>query len=520
MPTKIIIPTALRQYTGGNETMEVWSVTVGDALKKLTDTYPQLKKNIYTDDGNLRSFINIYKGDENIRDLNHFETELKTGDELMIVPSIAGGAETLLGDMEIETDITLTNDEIKRYSRHLIIPEFGMAGQKKLKRAKVLMIGAGGLGSPFAMYMAAAGVGKLGIVDYDTVDFSNLQRQILHKTSSVGMSKAQSAKATVTAINPHVEVELYEVPLTSANALDILRDYDVIVDGTDNFPTRYLVNDACVLLGKPNVYGSIFRFEGQVSVFWANSHEASNGKYPEGACYRCLYPEPPPPGLVPSCAEGGVLGVLPGVVGTMQAIETIKLITGIGEPMINRLLLFDALKMKFRELKLRKNKDCAVCSAHPSVTELIDYEQFCGMPAHDHHQNSERQNVQQDTSSVNISSTQSSSSTMPAQAGEITVTQLKARLDAGEQPFILDVRNQNEYDICRLANSKLIPLSDLPNRLTELDPDKEIIVHCKMGGRSAQAMAFLKQNGFADVKNLTGGIIAWATEVDKSMPTY
>lgn len=509
MATRIIIPTALRQYTDGHEVVEVPARNVGEALTKLVDRYPSLKKNLYTDDGKLRSFVNVYKGDSNIKDLNGLETDVQLGDELMIVPSIAGGAVATFGEMQVESDVVLSNDEIKRYSRHLILPEFGLEGQKKMKNASVLMIGAGGLGSPFAMYLAAAGIGKIGIVDFDVVDYSNLQRQILHRTQSVGKPKAESAKETINAINPFVEVVTYDMPLTSQNALDILKDYDVIVDGTDNFPTRYLVNDACVLLGKPNVYGSIFRFEGQVSVFWANSHEATNGKLPEGACYRCLYPEPPPPGLVPSCAEGGVLGVLPGVVGTMQAIETIKLITGIGEPMINRLLLFDALKMKFRELKLKKNADCVVCSDHPTITELIDYEAFCGMPANDHNNNAELHSKQE-------------SQRVSTNPNEITVQELKARLDAGEKPFILDVRNPNEWEIVRLDGAVLIPLPELPNRLSELKgkEDTEILVHCKMGGRSAQACEILRQNGFKNVKNVVGGINAWATQIDRSLPTY
>lgn len=506
MATRIIIPTALRQYAGGRDIVEVHARSVGEALAKLTEQYPALKKNLYADDGNLRSFVNVYKGDSNIKDLNGLETEVRIGDELIIVPSIAGGALSSIGEMTVESDVALSNEEIKRYSRHLILPEFGLEGQKKMKRARVLMIGAGGLGSPFAMYLAAAGVGALGIVDFDVVDYSNLQRQILHRTDAVGKPKTQSAKETLNAINPFVEVIVHETPLTSQNALEIMKDYDVIVDGTDNFPTRYLVNDACVLLGKPNVYGSIFRFEGQVSVFWANSREATNGRLPEGACYRCLYPEPPPPGLVPSCAEGGVLGVLPGVVGTMQAIETIKIITGIGEPLLNRLLLFDALKMKFRELKLKKNPDCVVCSAHPRVTTLIDYEAFCGMPANDHSQNAE---LAQSPESARSS-------------GEITVRELKARLDAGEKPFILDVRNPNEWEIVRLNGTVLIPLPELPSRLHELKgkEETEILVHCKMGGRSAQACEILRQNGFKNVKNVVGGIIAWAKEIDPSMPTY
>ncbi len=378
----------------------------------------------------------------------------------------------------------LSKDEILRYSRHLIMPEVGMDGQIKLKSAKVLCIGAGGLGSPLALYLAAAGVGTMGIVDFDVVDFTNLQRQIIHSTADVGRPKLQSAAEKIKAINPFVNVKPFETRLTSANALELFRDFDMVVDGTDNFPTRYLVNDACVLTGKPNVYGSIFRFEGQVSVFATK----------EGPCYRCLYPEPPPPGLVPSCAEGGVLGILPGLVGLMQATEAIKLILGVGEPLIGRLVLVDALGMKFRELKLRKNPDCPVCGKHRTITELIDYNQFCGIRG-------EEQPV--------------SGSNMP----EISVEELKRRQDAGEDIFILDVREPHEYQISNLGGY-LIPLNDLPKRVNELDSSREIVAHCKMGGRSAKAVDFLRQAGFTKVKNLTGGINAWAEKIDPKMPKY
>jgi len=385
----------------------------------------------------------------------------------------------------------LTNDEIKRYSRHLIMPEVGVEGQRKLKAAHVLCIGAGGLGSPVAMYLAAAGVGTLGLVDFDVVDFSNLQRQILHGTPDVGRSKLASARDRLTAINPEVKIETYETALSSQNALDLFRPYDVIVDGTDNFPTRYLVNDACVLLGKPNAYGSIFRFEGQASVFGLK----------DGPCYRCLYPEPPPPGLVPSCAEGGVLGVLPGVVGTIQAMETIKLILGIGEPLVGRFLIFDALRMKFRELKLRKDPDCPVCGTHPTVTQLIDYEQFCGIhPAA--------------PEPVPVTNASSGNPT------EITSVELKERLDRGDALKIVDVREPNEYQINRIPGSTLIPLGEVPKRYGELDPDEEIVVHCKMGGRSAKAAAFLRSVGFKNVLNLKGGILDWIDRVDPSQPKY
>jgi molybdopterin/thiamine biosynthesis adenylyltransferase/rhodanese-related sulfurtransferase len=379
---------------------------------------------------------------------------------------------------------TLTNDEILRYSRHLIMPEVGMEGQKKLKAARVLCIGAGGLGSPLALYLAAAGVGTLGIVDFDVVDYTNLQRQIIHSTADVGRKKLDSAAEKLKGINPFLNLRTFETKLTSENALELFRDFDIVADGTDNFPTRYLVNDACVLTGKPNVYGSIFRFEGQASVFATE----------DGPCYRCLYPEPPPPGLVPSCAEGGVLGILPGLVGVMQATEVIKLILGIGDPLIGRLLLIDSLGMKFRELKLRKNPECPMCGTHPTITKLIDYNEFCGIRG-------EEKPV--------------------AETGipEIQVEELKRRLDAGDDIFVLDVREPHEYQICNLGGH-LIPLGDLPNRVNELDTSREIVAHCKMGGRSAKAVQFLRQAGFTKVRNLTGGITAWADRVDPKMPKY
>ena len=378
----------------------------------------------------------------------------------------------------------LSKDEILRYSRHLIMPEVGMDGQLKLKRAKVLCIGAGGLGSPLALYLAAAGVGRLGIVDFDVVDFTNLQRQIIHDTSDVGRLKIESAKDTIADINPNVEVVAHETRLTSENALDIFRDYDIVADGTDNFPTRYLVNDACVLLGKPNVYGSIFRFEGQATVFYAK----------EGPCYRCLYPEPPPPGMVPSCAEGGVLGVLPGIVGSIQALETIKLILGKGRTLIGRLLLFDALDLKFRELKLRKNPECPVCGAHPSVTKLIDYEQFCGIRGEEH--------------------------VPETKVPEITAPEVKKMMDE-RKPFVLvDVREPHEFQICRIPGSTLIPLGDVPKRMHELSSADEIVVHCRSGIRSAQAVELLMKAGFRKIHNLKGGVLAWADQVDPTMPKY
>src|ERR1700704_197924 len=367
---KILIPTPLRQYTGKQDTVQVKGATVGEALADLTGQHQDLRRNIYNDEGKLRSFVNVYLNDEDIRYLNKEATPVKDGDTISIVPSIAGGS-------ALETmapPVTLSNEEILRYSRHLIMPEVGMEGQLKLKSAKVLLIGAGGLGAPLGLYLTAAGVGRIGLVDFDVVDFTNLQRQVIHGTKDVGKKKLDSAAETMLDINPYVQIDRHEVALTSENALGILRDYDIVVDGTDNFPTRYLVNDACVLLGKPNVYGSIFRFEGQATVF----------AFQGGPCYRCLYPEPPPPGLVPSCAEGGVLGILPGTIGLIQATETVKLILGIGEPLIGRLLLYDALGMRFRELKLRRNTECPMCGDHPTIRELIDYQEFCGIPNQPH----------------------------------------------------------------------------------------------------------------------------------------
>jgi len=380
----------------------------------------------------------------------------------------------------------LTSQEVARYSRHLIMPEVGMDGQKKLKASSVLLIGAGGLGSPLALYLAAAGVGRIGLVDFDVVDFSNLQRQILHGTPDVGRSKLQSAKDKLTAINPEVRVDLYETHITSANALEILGPYDIVIDGTDNFPTRYLVNDACVLLKKPNVYGSIFRFDGQASVFHP----------PQGPCYRCLYPEPPPPGEVPSCAEGGVLGILPGLVGCIQATEAVKLIIGKGTPLIGRLLLYDALEMTFQEFKVRRNPRCPMCGDKPTITQLIDYEQFCGLRG-------------QETKPV------------PTPASEeITVDELQVLLLSAAKPIVLDVRNPEEAQICCIPGTTLLPLPELPQRFRELDKDREYLVHCKSGMRSAKAIAFLKQQGFTKLRNVKGGILAWAERIDASMPRY
>jgi len=400
-----------------------------------------------------------------------------------------------------ETELPkLSNEEISRYSRHLILPEVGMEGQQKLKAAKVLCVGTGGLGAPLALYLAAAGVGTLGLIDFDVVDASNLQRQIIHSTDTVGMLKVDSAEKMLNGLNPYMKIVKHNTMLTSANALEIFKDYDVIADGTDNFQTRYLVNDACVLTGKPNAYGSIFRFEGQASVFATK----------EGPCYRCLYPEPPPPGLVPSCAEGGVLGILPGLVGIIQATEVIKLILGIGEPLVGRLLLVDALGMNFRTLKLRKNPDCPVCGTHPTVTKLIDYDQFCG--------------IQKPTSVGPLEVAQHQAVGGAACVDgipQISVEELKKKLDAKDDVFVLDVREPHEYPIANLG-APLIPLGQLEQRVGELaaEKDREIVVHCRSGARSQKAAIILKNAGFKKVENLAGGILAWADKIDPSMPKY
>src|SRR2546428_2855444 len=465
---KILIPTPLRPYTDKKDAVDANGATVGELLADVPRKISGLKTPLYNDQGKLRSFVNVYVNDEDIRYLQKEQTPVKPEDPVSIFPWVAGGVEPAApAPPAPPRGSALTNDEYKRYSRHLIMPEVGLDGQLKLKAAKVLCIGAGGLGSPVAMYLTAAGVGTLGIVDFDVVDFSNLQRQILHGTPDVGRSKLASAKDRLQALNPNVDVVAHETAISSENALKLFEPYDVIVDGTDNFPTRYLVNDASVLTGKPNAYGSIFRFEGQASVFATK----------DGPCYRCLYPEPPPPGLVPSCAEGGVLGVLPGIIGVIQATETIKLILGVGEPLIGRFLIVDALRMRFRELKLRKDPDCPVCGTHPTVTQLIDYEQFCGVrPAA--------------PEPITVNS-----------ATEITSVELKQRLDRGDKLKIVDVREPDEYQINRIPGSELIPLGDVPKRVNELNPDEEIVVHCKMGGRSAKAADFLRSVGVKKVLN-------------------
>jgi molybdopterin/thiamine biosynthesis adenylyltransferase/rhodanese-related sulfurtransferase/molybdopterin converting factor small subunit len=477
---KILIPTPLRQYVDKKDAVQVGGDTVGAALTNLTTEFADLRRHLYTDQGKLRSFVNVYLNDDDIRYLEKESTPLRDTDTISIVPSIAGGS---VADVAAPP-VTLSKDEILRYSRHLIMPEVGMEGQLKLKAAKVALIGTGGLGAPLGLYLAAAGVGRIGLVDFDVVDYTNLQRQVIHGTKDVGRKKLDSAAETMLDINPFLQIDRYETALTSENALEILRPYDIVVDGTDNFPTRYLVNDACVLLGKPNVYGSIFRFEGQATVF----------AYEGGPCYRCLYPEPPPPGLVPSCAEGGVLGILPGTIGLIQATETVKLILGIGEPLKGRLLLYDALAMKFRELKLRKNPECPVCGDHPTIHELIDYQEFCGIPNQPHEP--------------------------PPAEGEIEPSEVKVKIDRGDKFVLIDVREPHEYQICNIPYAKLIPLGDLPKRVNELNSADEIVAHCKSGMRSSKAVDFLKQAGFRKVRNMKGGILAWSDKVDPSVPKY
>ena len=483
----ILIPTPLRQFAGGADTVEVEASTAGEALRELVAAHPQIERNLFTDAGRLRSFVNVYVDDDDIRYLDREDTPVSATSVLTIVPSIAGGAAAAVGVMEPPAALPeLSNDEILRYSRHLILPEVGMEGQRRLKGASVLMVGTGGLGAPLGLYLAAAGVGRIGIVDFDVVDESNLQRQVIHGTKDVGRPKIDSAAETMRDINPKLVVEKFDTALTSENALEIIADYDVVVDGTDNFPTRYLVNDACVLLGKPNVYGSIFRFEGQATVF----------NYEGGPCYRCLYPEPPPPGLVPSCAEGGVLGILPAIIGSIQATEAVKIILGKGTSLSGRLLLYDALNMRFRELRLRRNPDCPVCGDRPSVRELIDYQQFCGIP-------------QQAAAEAALEG-------LP----EITPLQLRDRLSDGDDVFVLDVREPHEFEIARIPGSTLVPLGTLPQHVHELDATADIVVHCKSGYRSGKAQRLLKDMGFSRVTNLTGGILRWSTEVDPSVPRY
>ena len=507
MSVNVRIPTPLRRFAADQATIPSDGSTVGEVLSKVVTQYPQLREHLFERSGELRNFVNVYVNDEDIRYLSKERTPLRAGDEVIIVPSIAGGATQLPPAGGDGRSTTLSHEEIKRYSRHLVLPDVGVEGQKKLKDSSVLLVGTGGLGSPLALYLAAAGIGHIGLVDFDVVEESNLQRQVIHGTKDVGTPKTESARATIRDINPNITVTLYETRLTSENALDIIRGYDLVADGTDNFATRYLVNDACVLLKKPNVYGSIFRFEGQASVFWAE----------HGPCYRCLYAQPPPPGLVPSCAEGGVLGILPGVVGLIQATEVVKVLLGIGRPLVGRLLLYDALEMRFRELTLRKNPACVLCGPNPSVTELIDYEEFCGI----------RPQAEVDESLVAaaaltpvVAGGSDGSAPFAGEPFEISPLRVKAALD-GRAPFtLLDVREPFEINICAIDGSLRIPMHQVPGRIDELDRTKPVVVHCRSGARSAQIANYLRQQGFPSVYNLSGGILAWSQMVDPSLPQY
>lgn len=503
MQVTIRLPAPLRNCCGGADSIVVNARTVEAAISAAVTQHPLLQRHLYSEAGRLRDYVNLFLNDDDIRDLAGGATAVAPGDMITIVPSIAGGGASVApGETEgrpaaaaAETgDQTadqrqhpsgLSNEEVLRYSRHITLPEVGWEGQRKLRAARILLVGAGGLGSPLGLYLAAAGVGTIGIVEFDEVDLTNLQRQVLFDVDDVGRPKLDAAVARLRALNPHVEVVPHPVRLTSENALEILAQYDVVVDGTDNFPTRYLVNDACVLLGKPYVYGSILRFDGQVAVFGAK----------DGPCYRCLFREPPPPGLVPSCAEGGVLGVLPGIIGTHQALEAIKLVLGVGEPLIGRILLFDGLSLRWRELRLRKNPRCPACGEQPSITALIDYEEFCGMKPQPQADNA---------------------------VPEITPAELKARLDRGDRIQIIDVREPFEWEIANLAelDAELRPLGQLPEWAEELDPEAEIVLQCRSGGRSGNALRQLREAGFTRLLNLKGGILAWADEVDPSKQKY
>ncbi len=477
MSVSILIPTPLRRYVGGAKSVEVTAETVEGALSVLADRSPDLRRQLFDDNGRVRSYVNVFLGDQNVRNLGASgqPVPVRDGDVLTLVPAIAGGA----------PEPKLSRDEILRYSRHLIMPEVTLEGQKKLKKARVLCIGAGGLGSPLSLYLAAAGVGTLGVVDFDVVDLTNIQRQILYSTSDVGRPKLDAAKDRLRQLNPDIEVVAHSTHLSSWNVLDLFSQYDIIADGTDNFPTRYLVNDACVLTGKPNVYASIFRFDGQVAVFDAK----------RGPCYRCLFPEPPPPGLVPSCAEGGVLGVLPGIVGTLQALEVLKLILGIGDSLIGRLVMFDALGFEFRQLPVRKEPNCAVCGSSPTITAPIDYEAFCG--------------IRGDEADVDASG-------IPA----LSVEDLDRRRKAGEQFNLLDVREIHEQAIVQIPGAVAFPLSEIPARIHELDSSRTYTLSCHHGTRSVQAFRQLKQAGFDHLQVLAGGVHAWAETVDPSLPRY
>ena len=481
MTAVVQLPAALREYAAGSAHIETDAPDVARALVQLSDRYPLLRRHLFTDSGDLRGFVRVYLNDDDVRDIADPDAlRLKSGDTILIVPSIAGG--------ETQVSAPFSPEEITRYARHLTLPDVGREGQQRLKQARIAVVGAGGLGSPSALYLAAAGIGRIGLIDFDVVDLTNLQRQVIYNTADVGRPKVDVAAARLRAMNPHIDVVTHRVRLTRDNALDVLRDYDVVIDGTDNFPTRYLVNDACVLLGLPYVYGSILRFEGQVSVF--TGHDAP--------CYRCLFREPPPPGLVPSCAEGGVLGVLPGIIGSLQALEAIKLVLQRGDTLVGRLVLFDALTFRWRELKLRRNPDCPVCGDHPTITALIDYDEFCA-PGE-------------------TMSTPHPSQPIP----QITPGELKQRLDSGDRIRLIDVREPFEWDIVNLEayGAELIPLDQVIDRRDEIDPGSDVVLYCRSGSRSAGAIRQLRAHGYDRILNLKGGIRAWAEELDPDMPRY
>ena len=485
MAVTVIIPTTLRLFTEHRSEVELEGNTVGEVLKLLSEEYPETKKALFDENGQLRAFINVFVNDENIRDLKEFDTELKNGDEVILIPAIAGGSgiPSVLGDRKGDK---LSNDEINRYSRHLLLQEIGVKGQKRLKAAKVLIVGAGGLGTPLAQYLAAAGVGTIGIIDNDEVEESNLQRQVMHGTRDIGRPKVASAKDSIRQINPLVKVETYNFRLTAENAAEIISEYDVVADASDNYPTRYLVNDACVLLDKPDVFGAMYQFEGQVAVYYA--------KY--GPCLRCMYPAPPPAGLVPSCAMGGVVGVLPGVIGTLQANEVIKLIVGGGKNLIGRVLSFDAWNLKWRELKIHKNDNCPICGKNKTITEIqdFDYEDFCGI-TQQHEEESEVVGIEP--------------------------KELKRRIDSGEKVVIIDVREPHERAIAKFPDAKVIPIGQLERRQKELDTTIDTVFVCKEGKRSILAVNTLREAGYnGNLYNLKGGTNAWAREVDKNFPIY
>jgi molybdopterin/thiamine biosynthesis adenylyltransferase/rhodanese-related sulfurtransferase/molybdopterin converting factor small subunit len=482
----VIIPTPLRKFTNNTARLEVKAGTVEDTVQELTLNFPDLKKHLLDESGQIRSYVNIFVGNDDIRNLQQEKTAVKEDTIISIIPAIAGGSGTSVAAEAGAAGNGFSKEELARYNRHIIIPEFGMEAQLKLKAAKVLVIGSGGLGSPVLLYLAAAGVGTLGIVDFDVVDDSNLQRQVIFGVEEIGKPKVEAARRRLQSLNPYIRLNIYNTHLNSQNALDILRDYDVIADGTDNFPTRYLVNDASVLLGKPNVYASIFQFEGQVSVF---NYRDKNGK--PGPNYRDLYPSPPPPGLVPSCAEGGVLGVLPGIIGSLQALEVIKVITGVGESLSGRFYIFDALNFESRTFTIKAREDNPVNGKNPTITALIDYEQFCGMRA-------------VETSPIK----------------EITAKELYDWQVRGEKFQLIDVREPHEYDIVNISG-ELIPLATVAANSERIDKDRKVVIHCKMGGRSAKAIRELEEKfGFTNLYNLKGGILAYIDEVQPELTKY